>query len=549
MFKHLFLIRKSLLAGSLLWLSMASVSVAQTQPSAKGMVFEDRNGNGKKDRSEKGIPGVSVSNGREVVATDRDGRYQLPIGTDNIVFVIKPKGYRPPLNADNLPQFYYRHKPAGSPTLKYAGVAPTGALPASIDFPLLAQNEPDNYQILVFGDPQPYTLDEVRYFEQGIVNEVLAKKPDVRFGLSLGDLVGDDLQLFDPYKKTIQKLKMPWYQVMGNHDMNYDVKQDSLSDESFEAAFGPSTYAFTSGNVHFVVLDDILYPDPRDGAGYWGGLRPDQLAFLENDLKLVPRNQLVVLCYHIPLFDETDTDSYRDEDRQRILNLLAEFPNSLSLSAHTHIQQHHFFGPESGFKRAKPHHEYNVGTTSGDWYSGELTKQGLPDATMRDGTPRGYLLLSFTGNQYSFDYRIAGQPDDYKIGIYAPKVVTQKQSSRAEVYANFFQGSAKDSLTYRIGDSDWMPMQQADEPDPAMTAVRTRWDMTETPLSGRRPSAPAPSRHLWKARLKGNLPIGELPIEVRAKDAYGRTFTGKTSIRVVGEGESMGNKNPRTGSK
>src|SRR3546814_14550838 len=67
-------------------------------------------------------------------------------------------------------------------------------------------------------------------------------------------------------------LGVPWFNVMGNHDINFDVKADSLSDESYEAHFGPSNYAFNHGNVHFIVLDDIIYPDPRDGKGYWGGL-------------------------------------------------------------------------------------------------------------------------------------------------------------------------------------------------------------------------------------------------------------------------------------
>ncbi len=59
----------------------------------KGIVFEDVNRNGKREAGEKGIPGVSVSNSREVVSTDAGGRYELPVGDDNIIFVIKPSGY------------------------------------------------------------------------------------------------------------------------------------------------------------------------------------------------------------------------------------------------------------------------------------------------------------------------------------------------------------------------------------------------------------------------------------------------------------------------
>ncbi|MGA0555441.1 calcineurin-like phosphoesterase C-terminal domain-containing protein [Larkinella sp. VNQ87] len=520
---------RGMLSGALV---LGSV-LAQAQTTAQGFVYEDQNQNGKKDRREIGLANVPVSNGRDVVLTDAKGRYELPVGADNILFVIKPMGYKLPVNSQNLPQFYYRHKPQGSPALKFPGVAPTGPLPKSVDFALTKQDEPDQYQILVFGDPQVYTTEQVGFFDKGVVSELLGKTGNFRFGISLGDLVGDNPPLFPDYNAVIKKLNLPWFQVMGNHDMNYDVKADSLSDESFEAMYGPNTYAFTHGKVHFIVLDDILYPDPRDQSGYQGGLRPDQLDFIENDLKHVPKDHLVVLCHHIPLFTEGPSETFRRADRERLFAALKDFPHTLSLSAHTHIQQHFFHGKEDGFERDTPHHEYNVGTTSGDWYSGENNAQGVPVSTMRDGTPKGYLFLTFNGNQYSFDYRIAGQPETYKIGLYAPKAIAKGQMGRNDLYANFFQGSQHDSLQYRIGQGAWKPMAQVAEADPAMLGVRFRYDSADQPLSGTKPSAPVLSTHLWRAKLGGDLPVGQHTIEVRAKDAYGRTFTEKTTFRVV----------------
>ena len=61
----------------------------------KGYVYQDDNRNGVFDKTEKGIPGVAVSNGREVVLTDRKGRYQLPVTGPCEIFVIKPAGYAP----------------------------------------------------------------------------------------------------------------------------------------------------------------------------------------------------------------------------------------------------------------------------------------------------------------------------------------------------------------------------------------------------------------------------------------------------------------------
>src|SRR5690606_41099625 len=85
---------------------------------------------------------VSVTNGVQVVQTDGNGRYELPVGNDQIIAVIKPGDYDVPVNDDQLPQFYYIHKPAGSPQLEYPGVKPSGPLPKEINFPLI-KNETD----------------------------------------------------------------------------------------------------------------------------------------------------------------------------------------------------------------------------------------------------------------------------------------------------------------------------------------------------------------------------------------------------------------------
>jgi 3',5'-cyclic AMP phosphodiesterase CpdA len=273
------------------------------QQTATGYVYEDLNSNLKKDRREKGIPNVAVSNGVEVVQTDSEGKYSLPISDDQLIFVIKPSDYEFHKGEKNLQKFYYNHKPQGSPKLKYQGVSPTGPLPKSIDFAMLPGTGEEAFSALIFGDPQPYTLDEIEFFKKGIVKEV-EEIQDVKFGLSLGDLVGDDLSLFPSYIDAVSKVNLPWFNVMGNHDQNFDVEEDKLTDETFEAYFGPSTYSFNEGKVHFLVLENILYPDPRDAQGYWGGFREDQLTFIENDLQFVPKDHLIVIAMHIPIFEE-----------------------------------------------------------------------------------------------------------------------------------------------------------------------------------------------------------------------------------------------------
>ncbi|MBK1442533.1 calcineurin-like phosphoesterase family protein [Parapedobacter sp. ISTM3] len=496
-----------------------------------GYVYDDANGNGRRDRREQGISGVSVSNGVQVTKTDESGRYELPVGADNIIFVIKPSGYAVPVDENNLPQFYYIHKPNGSPALKYGGVAATGALPKAVDFPLTKREEPNDFTALIFGDPQPYTDEDMENFNRGVVAEVKAI-PNVAFGLSLGDLVGDNLSMHEAYRNTVAQIGVPWYNLMGNHDMDYDAPADSLADETYEASFGPANYAFNYGNAHFIVLDDILYPDPRDGSGYWGGFRKDQLDFVENNLKHVSTDKLIVLAFHIPLLHNNE-DAFRDADRQRLFDLLKDYPYTLSMSAHTHLQRQNFYGREAGWRQDKPHHEYNAGTTSGDWYSGELDERGVPVSTMRDGTPKGYAFLRISGNQYVIDYKVANEPNEFQIKLFHPKVVAQGRSTSSGIFANFFMGHEGNKVEYRVGNGDWKPMNYVEAPDPDFVRLLYRWDTTEELMPGRRPSNAVNSTHLWRANIPTNLPVGEHRIEVRATDMFGRTFTQQSTYRLA----------------
>jgi 3',5'-cyclic AMP phosphodiesterase CpdA len=521
--------KKYLLIGCLIASWSAS---APAQTTVSGYVYEDANRNGKKDRNEKGIARVAVSNGEDVSLTDAGGQYRLPVGDDNIIFVIKPAGYQPPLNEYNLPATYYIHKPKGSPALHYEGVGPTGALPRPVDFALYRYQEPESFTAFIFGDTQPYTEEEIGYLRNGAVAEAAAGASGVSFGITLGDLVGDALNLHQQYREMMRQIGLPWYNVMGNHDMNYDVTEDRFADENFERFFGPANYAFNYGQAHFIVLDDILYPHPLTGRGYWGGLREDQWRFLENDLRHVPSERLIVVSMHIPLTEEGEEEAFRDADRQRFYSLLAPYPNVLFLNAHTHFQVQNFYGREQGLGRTVPIHEYNVGAVCGDWFSGILNERGIPVSTMRDGTPAGYALLRVDGNRYVIDYKVLGKPLDYQIAVHLPKAVPSGRSTSASVYADFFMGSARDTLEYRIDGGAWAKMNRVHEFDPAYYRYVQDWDYAEDLPAGHRPSNPVPCSHLWKGGIQTRLPAGTHRVEVRVKDMFGRTHTAAGEYRV-----------------
>ena len=67
---------------------------------------------------------------------------------------------------------------------------------------------------------------------------------EAALGVTLGDLVYDKLDLFEPYVRVIAHAAVPWYNVPGNHDANHDAPDDDTSLESFQRVFGPPYYAF-----------------------------------------------------------------------------------------------------------------------------------------------------------------------------------------------------------------------------------------------------------------------------------------------------------------
>lgn len=505
-----------------LWLALA----AHAQQVATGVVFHDRNGNGVRDAGEPGIPNVLVSNQREVVRTDRQGRYQLPVDDDTILFVIKPRGWQVPLNNSKVPQHFYIHKPKGSPKLRYPGVAPTGDLPPSVDFALVPHREGRRFSALLFGDTQPRDVKEIAYIAHDVVRELVDHR-EAQFVVLLGDILFDDLSLFEPLNRVIAQIGVPIYAVLGNHDIDFESPNDEHSDETFERVYGPPYYAFEYGQVSFIVLDNVVWsrPDPQQRGSYVAGLGEKQLQFVRNYLRYVPRDNLVVLMMHIPLWEIPEAE------RKQLFEALQPFRHTLSVSGHTHIQTHAFFTREQGWLGAQPHHHVNAVTVSGSWWTGVPDPVGIPHTTMRDGAPNGYLIAEFDGNRYTIRYKAARYPADYQMNIYAPDMVSVSQLRETRVLVNLFFGSERCKVEMRVGkEGDWIPMTRVQEPDPAYAEMKRMEEQYTLP--GRRLPGLMNSPHLWAANLPASLPRGTHVIYVRATDLFGRVWEDRRILMV-----------------
>jgi len=494
---------------------------------ARGRVFHDEDADGRRGARERGLPGVLVSNGSEIAITDAEGRYALPIDPeDAIVFVLKPRDWSTPLDSFETPRFAYLHRPRGSPqALRPHGVAPSGPLRASIDFPLRPRPEPERFEVLLFGDTQPRSLADIDLLARDVIAGLAGSR--AAFGLSLGDLVHDDLALFEPLDELLATLRIPWYRAIGNHDLDLRAGGDADSDDSFESRYGPATYAFQYGPAHFIVLDDVHYHGARaDGSpgGYRAGLTSAAMRFLGAYLAQVPRGELVVVAMHIPP-DRLDPDEQR-----AFFGLLSGHPLALSLSAHTHLQEHRFFGPEVGYA-AGEHHHLNVGTTSGGWWLGAEDESGIPVALMRCGAPKGWWRLRVDGARYALDFRASRRPAAYQMQIHVPGRVRAEDAAATEVVVNVFAGSPRDRVEMRLGEgSEWIPLAREPRFDPfylEQGARESRWLPRE-----RRLPPPAKSPHLWVGRLPALPPRGTSLLEVRSVDLFGRELSARRPIAI-----------------
>ncbi len=512
-----------------LLLSLAMALHSAGAPTAQGRVFLDANENGLYDANERGVAGVAVSNGRDVVRSDDEGLWELATPDHGAFFVVKPAHYRLPGNEAQIPQHFYLHSEKGSPEMDVPGIEATGPLPATIDFPLYSHPEDKPFSGLFFGDTQARGLREVNFVSHDVVEECL--NTDAIFGVSLGDIVADDPALFSEISESIAQIGIPWYNVFGNHDNNRGATANKYTDDTFERFFGPSTYAFEYGDVVFIPLNNIYFPPEKKG--YTAAFTDEQLDFVKNYLDGVPREKLVVLMMHVPIV--------RCQKRDEMLALLADRPNSLTIAAHVHEQIHLFLDEAQGWHGAEPHHLFINATVSGSWWCGAQDERGIPHATMNDGAPNGYSKITFTGNRYAIEFKAASRPADYQMNIYLPDDVPAAALSDTEVLVNVFAGSARSTVEMRIDKEEiWHPMEQTITIDPEGLRMHEQSPYLDGTVDGKKLDTvfgwkmdyPSKSYHMWKTKMPTTLRAGTHTLTVRTTDMFGQRYEGKRIFRV-----------------
>jgi hypothetical protein len=253
-----------------------------------------------------------------------------------------------------------------------------------------------------------------------------------------------------------------------------------------------------------------------------------QLAFIENDLKHVAKDKLLVLMMHIPL----TVAQFRGDERERLFALLDDRPFTLSLSGHTHYQRHEFAGEEMGWHGPKPHHHVINVTVSGSWWGGAPDEAGIPHTTMRDGAPNGYSIITFDGKDYAMDFKAARRPAGHQMSIYAPEDIPAAEAAGTEIIVNVFAGSERSDVKMKFGDDgEWISMTRFDGLDPYYLLLKES-ENSEPPPRDRKLPDPEETNHLWKAKLPAVQEPGAFTLTVVTTDMFGKTHQGERVVVV-----------------
>ena len=539
--------RHAMLASAGLALTATSQAQAQTPTQAHSISGTVRQPGGQP------IQGVMVSNGADISLTDAGGAWNLSAAPGQSIFVIKPSGWMVPVDpVTQLPQYAVPLPASATPDFRFAGVPP-GPLPDHIDFTLHRQLEPTRFDALLFTDPQPESLVELGFVRDDVIAQT---SHAAAFGITTGDLMFDDLAWYGRYNRMIGTLGIPWWNCPGNHDMNFDAPDNTLSRETYRRVFGARHAAFQHGGATFLLLDNVDYSGfdpkrPNGGGVYRGFFGPAQLAFVRNVLAQVPPDQLVVCCFHIPLRTLAGAGPNNTTvDGREFLAAISTHPNSVSFCGHTHTNEHYDLGVADGFTppAGGTHHHHVMAAVSGSWWSGPFDERGIPVAVQTDGTPNGHHVLSVDGAACRTRFVPARNLEhgqmrimldavmhreteirrDYPIGALLRGPLDAASVGATSVLVNLYDGGPDSRLTLSLGmDTAKIPMQRTTRLDPFVEDLYQRNAATKKPWV-----QPGPSSHLWQARLPATLPPGTHRLTVQATDAHGRTSSAAMILEI-----------------
>ena len=167
---------------------------------------------------------------------------------------------------------------------------------------------------------------------QAAIAKINAMPVQPSFVLHTGDLT----QLaqpdeFDTLQQALTGIKTEKiFYVPGEHDVTDNGK---LYMERYgKGTQGDGWYSFDSHGAHFIGLVNVM----TQGDGSFGVLGPDQLAWLEKDVKGLSSSTPIVVFAHVPLWTIYPQWGWGTKDSEQALSYLRRFGSVSILNGHIH---------------------------------------------------------------------------------------------------------------------------------------------------------------------------------------------------------------------
>lgn len=433
----------------------------------------------------KGLAGVIVSDGYSVMATDKKGRYEMiPHPMAKAIFVCTPAGYGF-MHENNVTRHYHLLQ-----NLKANGQA---------DFNLQSLERDDsNHQFIIWADPQVKNEQDVKKMMEQSVPDVqklvqAAGAGALLHGITVGDIVWDSHDLYADYDKAIGEMGIPFFQCLGNHDMDLNMGGDENSDVTFHQTYGPTYYSYNRGQMHYVVMDNVRYLG-KDKE-YDGYIQQNQLDWLKKDLSFVPLDKTIILCLHIPVFNGT-------KNKEALYGLIQGRQVHI-MSGHTHINVNDIQGAI---------YEHNHGTVCGAWWTGPICG---------DGTPCGYAVYNANGKDLSWHYQSTGLDATHQLTIYEQSSLTAND----ELLVNIWNYDDAWKTNFWVDGQYQGALQQYTGLDPLATKTLAGPDLPNP----RGFAEPVLTNHLFKAKLPATASV----IKIEATDRFGKKYTATHQVQVA----------------
>lgn len=270
-----------------------------------GRVYVDTNQNGKYDKGEKTLKGVSVSDGLNVVQTQADGTFSLAgHSRERFIFITTPSGYK----TDN---HYYIRITKTQEKYDFGVQEWQGKITSdgSHRFIHIADTE-----IFNTSNWEDWT-DEVKDY---------ARNENAAFIIHTGDICYDNGLKQHIKLMNTSNMGCPVFYCLGNHDL---VK-GKYGEEVFENNYGPVYYSFDFGSTHYIVT-------PMPGGDYQPGYtQEDVMNWLKNDLAQQPEGKPIILFNH-DLYTYDDNFTLKLNQQENIK--LADYNLKAWIYGHWHI--------------------------------------------------------------------------------------------------------------------------------------------------------------------------------------------------------------------